>query len=1002
MKFNLTYKTIPDPIQNNTWAQDAGQSGSVLIYIVVVMLVFGFLGAAMISMFNSATMMSTGVPNYSKNSMHLAEAGMRYAVSELRNTGYTADTINTLNTTTYTLDGTGSFTLNVLGKWFETLADYDASSGTLTLNTPEGQFPSSDISSSDFDIPVGAFVVNLESFRDAIIYSGNVEDYTAEIQGVTYASIHIDHTDSFKVGQDQPICLAVRSASEQHPSAGGVLILPEEAQYFFPEKNGSFYVQSTMDAKQLYYYSTLAEVSGDWQLTGLSDALDVSANDYVILSRRNHIIVASGVSGAASYGGADYYAANFRQNTTAPQDIEPPALDIPEDIDTETTLGGMDTVSESVSGAVDVNVDTGEITLGGGVNSAHGSVFFGGDLSIGGASVCSGGICQFNKGIRVFFILDYNGTGDGITFAVINGSDNSVNSSGGSGGSGELMGYAGGGLDGNGLMAPKMALEFDTYVNSSRDDPNLGSHRDALQYVFWGDSPQSNLNDDNIHDTGGAGEKWSPYVTWDEVRTKPAVNSTNDKIYVNNNGRIYGIDPDDGSSLFSWPYYLYLSGSSSSSPALDSVGSVFMGDDVGSGYINSVKADGSNYNWYHAVNGDVRSSPVIDSNDVVYFGNQSGYFFAYNNTGSPAKWTYYLGSNLDIKCTPDLSPDEATVYFVSEDTNYLYALNTADGTFKWQFDIQGEGRSSPRVAADGTIYVGSDGGDNEGHLFAVNPDGTQKWRYDFSPSNTRSRPAIGLGGTIYVGNDDNYLYAITDDGTQGTLKWRFQTSGDIRSDPMVHTDGTTIWFGSDDSHLYAVDEHGLQVEKFDLKNDVKSAPSQGSDGTVYVGSDYYDSVAGGYHVYAYKPSCYPPNLKDRHFSYDDLSADEKLNVSSSDNWLNSGPWAVRVEIARSEAANAMGKYAYILKSWIRQCADSTCSTISDTHFADTRIDYAAHDPGLVQTAEFCTTDHTKFDTFLYGFTQATGGATQTAVISNVAIGFKRTGDDTITVDDNWP
>ena len=33
--------------------------------------------------------------------------------------------------------------------------------------------------------------------------------------------------------------------------------------------------------------------------------------------------------------------------------------------------------------------------------------------------------------------------------------------------------------------------------------------------------------------------------------------------------------------------------------------------------------------------------------------------------------------------------------------------------------------SSPAVGADGTIYVGS----SDDNLYAVNPDGTQKWKF---------------------------------------------------------------------------------------------------------------------------------------------------------------------------------------------------------------------------------------------------------------------------------
>jgi outer membrane protein assembly factor BamB len=63
--------------------------------------------------------------------------------------------------------------------------------------------------------------------------------------------------------------------------------------------------------------------------------------------------------------------------------------------------------------------------------------------------------------------------------------------------------------------------------------------------------------------------------------------------------------------------------------------------------------------------------------------------------------------------------------------------------------------SSPAIASDGTIYVGSE----DGSLYALNPDGTLKWGYDAS-SAVNSSPTIGSDGTVYVGSESGNLYAI--------------------------------------------------------------------------------------------------------------------------------------------------------------------------------------------------------------------------------------------------
>jgi outer membrane protein assembly factor BamB len=52
--------------------------------------------------------------------------------------------------------------------------------------------------------------------------------------------------------------------------------------------------------------------------------------------------------------------------------------------------------------------------------------------------------------------------------------------------------------------------------------------------------------------------------------------------------------------------------------------------------------------------------------------------------------------------------------------------------------------SSPAIADDGTIYVGGDHG-----LFAINPDGTERWLYE-PPGPVTVSPVIGDDGTIWI------------------------------------------------------------------------------------------------------------------------------------------------------------------------------------------------------------------------------------------------------------
>ena len=128
-------------------------------------------------------------------------------------------------------------------------------------------------------------------------------------------------------------------------------------------------------------------------------------------------------------------------------------------------------------------------------------------------------------------------------------------------------------------------------------------------------------------------------------------------------------------------------------------------------------------------------------------------------------------------------------------------------------------------------------------------------------------------------------------------------------------------------------------------------------------------------------------------SYYDASSQWPSNRS----WLLSNAptniYAVRIEVMRSTAVNAGGNYEYTVKSWIKQCAvDIACTTYDDTSsFSNTKVDYNTADTAtLTRTTPIQLTLglHNKFDTFFFGWTTATGGATQNILLNRFKINFK--------------
>jgi len=122
----------------------------------------------------------------------------------------------------------------------------------------------------------------------------------------------------------------------------------------------------------------------------------------------------------------------------------------------------------------------------------------------------------------------------------------------------------------------------------------------------------------------------------------------------------------------------------------------------------------------------------------------------------------------------------------------LYCVSivcAAQPALKWKTKLGNSITSCPAIGEDGTVYVVVDGR----YLYAVNPDGTVKWRNEY-PINTvcyeiYTTPVIGSDGTIYIGgadfedlSDQRYIYAID---PSGSLKWRYRIENSSVLDAVV-------------------------------------------------------------------------------------------------------------------------------------------------------------------------------------------------------------------------
>jgi outer membrane protein assembly factor BamB len=156
------------------------------------------------------------------------------------------------------------------------------------------------------------------------------------------------------------------------------------------------------------------------------------------------------------------------------------------------------------------------------------------------------------------------------------------------------------------------------------------------------------------------------------------------------------------------------------------------------------------------------------------------------------------------------------------ETNHFAATNL------WQADVGHYNQSSPAMDTEGVIYVTS----WDGHLYAVNPDGTSRWVFRIGFESV-STPAVGDEGTIYFGSRDHRLYAVD---SKGREKWKFKTGGWVDASPALGLDGT-VYFGSWDKKFYALDGLGRKKWEFTTGGPIVSSAAIDAQGVVYFGSD---------------------------------------------------------------------------------------------------------------------------------------------------------------------
>jgi outer membrane protein assembly factor BamB len=149
------------------------------------------------------------------------------------------------------------------------------------------------------------------------------------------------------------------------------------------------------------------------------------------------------------------------------------------------------------------------------------------------------------------------------------------------------------------------------------------------------------------------------------------------------------------------------------------------------------------------------ASATIGPDGTIYVGANNSNFYAIDPNGQQ-KWMYEAERELaGIWTTAALSPD-ASVLFFGANKGGLYALNTRDGSLKWQFPIFGSVYSSPALDTRGILYTGT----SVGHVFAVDSaSGEMVADYDNTQA-VWTAPSIRPDSTLVMGDRMGKIFVL--------------------------------------------------------------------------------------------------------------------------------------------------------------------------------------------------------------------------------------------------
>ncbi len=246
------------------------------------------------------------------------------------------------------------------------------------------------------------------------------------------------------------------------------------------------------------------------------------------------------------------------------------------------------------------------------------------------------------------------------------------------------------------------------------------------------------------------GEKWR-FNALGFITSSPAIGADG-TIYVGSSaGILFAINPENGTRRWAFTAGDRID----SSPAIAADGTIYFGSDDQNLY--AVTPAGEKL-WQFPTGAPIFGSPAIGADGTIYIGSGDQRMYAVF-PDSTLNWSFF--TNGDIQSSPVLAAD-GTIYFASSDA-FFYALNPGGSDelrVKWRTDIRATTASTAAVRADGVIIFGAD----DDKVRALDPEGKIRWVFGTN-DDVESSPLVAPDGSIYIGSFDGFLYKINGNGS---------------------------------------------------------------------------------------------------------------------------------------------------------------------------------------------------------------------------------------------